>query len=426
MKISYFSVKVVVEIMNILYLHQYFTTPEISGGTRSYSFARRLVENGHKVTIITSSSKISEKYPINNKKIKRMNIDGIDIVIINVPYSQKMGYRDRIKAFINFMCRTSIYLMKKNEYDLVFATSTPLTIAIPGLVAKYRNRIPFLFEVRDLWPEYPVEFAIIKNKILIRLLEIFCKFVYNKAEYIVAISNSMANRIIKKYCIDSKKLAVIPIGSWKYLRKGLDNNLVEKYIDKYNLKNKFIIGYAGTLGHSNNIDSILRMAESLRIYEDIVFVVAGDGKEKKRIENEIKEKNLKNVKLIGRFKQIEIINIIQMFDLCYLSGIECNSKGKKLMNAEDALPNKFFDYILMGKPLLINTKGEITDLMKQYNFGFYINDKDERNVKDIVFKLKNDNKLRESLGENALKVAEIYDREKMVLKLEKVFKEAVM
>lgn len=375
--------------------------------------------------MITSSVSIEKKYPVGKKKINYINIEGIDIVSINVKYSQKMNYYNRIISFISFMLYSSIYLIKKRDFDIVFATSTPLSITIPALVAKYRNKIPFVFEVRDLWPEYIEDFGIIKNKFIIKILEKFCNFVYKKAEYIVAISNSMANRIKNKYNINSSKLSVLPIGSWKYLKKGLDENKVNNYIERFQLKDKFIIGYAGALGYANNIDSILRIAKVFKNYDEIVFIIAGDGKEKKRIEKEIKDNNFNNIKLVGEYSQLEIVNIIKLFDISYLCGIEYNEKGKKLMNGEDALPNKFFDYILIGKPILINTKGEITNLMKKHEFGLYINDRYNKNIKNTILELKENNNLRESMANNSLKLAKIFDRDNIALKLVNIFEDIV-
>ncbi|MBS4538827.1 glycosyltransferase family 4 protein [Clostridium sp. D2Q-11] len=403
--------------MNVLYLHQYFTTPEISGGTRSYTFAKKLIEKGHKVTMVTSSRRIGKKYSLGDKKINFINIDGIDVVSINVSYSQNMSYIKRIISFILFMVYSSLYLMKKRDYDIVFATSTPLSIAIPALVAKFRNKIPFVFEVRDLWPEYIEDFGIVKNRVIIKILEKFCSFVYKKADHIVAISNSMANRVKIKYNINSNKLSVLPIGSWKYLKNGLDEDKINIYIEKFDLKDKFVIGYAGTLGFTNNIDSIIKMAKVLNNYVDIVILIAGDGKERNRMEKEIKDKQLTNIKLVGKYSQFEVVNIIELFDIAYQSELEFNKEGKKLMNGEDALPNKFFDYILMGKPMLINTTGEITSLMEEYKFGFYINDKDEEKIKETILKLKNNKELRKTMSENSLKLSEKFDRDQIAKKL---------
>src|SRR5690606_9260714 len=136
--------------MHILYIHQYFKTPNEPGGTRSYWIARELVNRGHRVTIITSSSAISSKK-------NEVCVDGIDVIYLKVPYSQKMGIRRRIISFLRFMIRSTRLAFKVKGVDLIIATSTPLTVGIPALVLKWFKKIPYVFEVRDLWPEVPIQ-----------------------------------------------------------------------------------------------------------------------------------------------------------------------------------------------------------------------------------------------------------------------------
>src|SRR5690554_3400721 len=137
--------------MHILYLHQYFHTPEEGGGTRSYEFARKIVKFGHKVTIITSANEID-----NTKKM----IEGINVIYLKVPYSNYMSFKRRLLSFISFGLRSIIAGIKVKNWDLVFATSTPLTIAIPGIALSFIKRIPMIFEVRDLWPEVPIQMGV--------------------------------------------------------------------------------------------------------------------------------------------------------------------------------------------------------------------------------------------------------------------------
>lgn len=142
--------------MNILYIHQYFVTPQEPGGTRSYWLAQELIKNGHKVTMLTSSTKFSED-------VKKMNIDGIEVIYVKEDYDQNMSIARRLKAFLKFMYKSSIIGLKQKDADLVIATSTPLTIGIPALVLKWFNKKPFIFEVRDLWPEVPIQMGAIKK-----------------------------------------------------------------------------------------------------------------------------------------------------------------------------------------------------------------------------------------------------------------------
>ncbi len=152
--------------MNILYIHQYFVTPQEPGGTRSYWLAQELIKNGHKVTMLTSSSKFSED-------IKVVNIDGIEVVYIKEDYDQNMSVSRRLKAFLKFMYKSSVVGLKQKDIDLVIATSTPLTIGIPALILKWFKKKPFVFEVSDLWPEVPIKIGAIKNSWTIKSIFFF-------------------------------------------------------------------------------------------------------------------------------------------------------------------------------------------------------------------------------------------------------------
>ena len=146
--------------MNILYIHQYFLTPQEPGGTRSYWLAQELIKNGHQVAMLTSSAKFQEE-------IKELNIDGIKVIYVKEDYDQNMSITRRLKAFVKFMYKSSMIGMQQKNIDLVIATSTPLTIGIPALVLKWFKKIPYIFEVRDLWPEVPIQMGAIKNKWII-------------------------------------------------------------------------------------------------------------------------------------------------------------------------------------------------------------------------------------------------------------------
>lgn len=412
--------------MHILYLHQYFSTPSVSGGIRSFDFAKRWFERGHRVTVLTSSAHIGDSNcKTSKKRINTFNVEGIDVIVISVKYSQQMSYLRRIIAFVIFLVRASVFLAKKADYDLVFASSTPLTIAVPALVARFVNRIPFIFEVRDLWPEYPEDFGIIKNRLIIRILENFCMYVYRKADHIITVSNSMAARLMGKYGINKEKVSVIPIGACNHMLEYLDYGKVRAYKDLYGLEGKFVIGYAGTIGYVNNLDSVLSMAESLREFDDIIFLIAGNGKERRRLEEEAFKRHLYQIKFIGEFPYTEILNIIETFNAAYISERPFDDKGKKFINAEDTLSNKFFDYIMLGKPVLINAEGEISRLVGKYRCGFYVKDGDSESLKKIIFRLKENNGLKEKMGLNAKKLAGRFDRYALADRLESIFKKLI-
>ncbi|MBD3176836.1 MAG: glycosyltransferase, partial [Armatimonadia bacterium] len=149
--------------MHILYLHQYFCTPEGSSGTRSYEMARRLVAAGHRVTMVCSAANLGHlDLPAGRSDLE---IDGIHVIALNVAYSNRMSHLERIKAFYRFAWGARQAGRAASGVDVVFATSTPLTIAYPGVGASRRHRCPMVFEVRDLWPELPIAVGALRDPV---------------------------------------------------------------------------------------------------------------------------------------------------------------------------------------------------------------------------------------------------------------------
>ena len=152
--------------MNIIYIHQYFNTRKGSSGTRSYEFSKYLISRGHRVTIITGISDLSD---IKSKKlIRQRSIQGINVIALNITYSNYMPFIRRIIAFLSFAALATISGLFMKNPDIIFATSTPLTAGIPGLIISKLKKTPFIFEIRDLWPEAPIQLGVLTNNIIIR------------------------------------------------------------------------------------------------------------------------------------------------------------------------------------------------------------------------------------------------------------------
>jgi len=188
--------------MKVLYLHQYFTTPQEPGGTRSYWISQELISRGHEIVMISSSQKIAQK------KIEKI-IDDIKVIYLKVPYDNKMSIFQRLISFIKFMFRSTREVLKQKDVDLVIATSTPLTIGFPALVVNWFKKTPYLFEVRDLWPEVPIQMGGLKNPVLKKLAITFEKRIYKKAKHIVALSPGMRDGIIVAGT-PAEKVSMIP------------------------------------------------------------------------------------------------------------------------------------------------------------------------------------------------------------------------
>lgn len=380
--------------MNILYIHQYFVTPQEPGGTRSYWLAQELIKNGHKVTMLTSSSKFSED-------IKVVNIDGIEVVYIKEDYDQNMSVSRRLKAFLKFMYKSSVVGWKQKDIDLVIATSTPLTIGIPALILKWFKKKPFVFEVRDLWPEVPIQMGAIKNSWTIKTTRLLEKTIYKNASRVIALSPGMQDGVVKY--IPKEKTSMIPNMAKmdEFWPRGKNEQLMEKLGLK---KDSFKIVHFGSLGLANGAHSIIESAKLLKDREDIEFLFVGGGSTEQDLVDEVEKNNLKNVKFLGKFPMTDVSEIVNFSDVSMISFLDI-----PILYTNS--PNKLFDSLSAGKPIIVNSAGWTKDIAEKYHCGYYVNPNRPEELVQKVLHLKDNPELVNSMGQNARKLAEtVYDK----------------
>ena len=393
--------------MNILYIHQYFATPKGKTGTRSYEFARRWVAAGHKVTMLTSITQLTPDDLKNaqGRFVKRFTIEGIDVRAIVIGYSQQMGFTKRVLAFLGFMIVAVFYVVCKKGYDIVYATSTPLTIGVPALCAKWLRRKKFVFEVRDQWPQVPIEMGIIKNKLLIRLLLWLEKTLYKNAAAIGALSPGMATGIKNVLGNIKKSIAVIPNScDVDTFSPDIDGSIVRK---ERGWGNKFVLLHTGAMGKANGLDFLIEAAQKLKDDKDIHFVIIGDGSEKQRLVETVEKLKLGNIEFLGAISKKDLPEYIAAADVSLV--IFANYPILEHNSA-----NKFFDSLAAGRPVLLNYSGWQRDILlkNEAGYGCKLCDLDEF-VKNILY-LDDNRDLLPGLGNNARKLAlEQFDRDKL-------------
>lgn len=402
--------------MNIIYIHQYFTTRKGSSGTRSYEFSKYLVSQGHKITIITGSSDLSD---IKSKKLfRKLNIEGINIIALNINYSNYMSFKRRIKAFLTFAILATICSLFIKKSDIVFATSTPLTVGIPGFIISKLKKIPFCFEIRDLWPEAPIQLGVLTNPILIRFARWLERFLYSKSNKIIALSPGMEEHIIK---IGVKKQKIILIPNCSDLDL-FSPTLHDSYFrEKYQFENKFLVSYFGAMGDINGLELVVETAQVLkrRGEDEIIFVLAGDGKKKPALESFCQGNNLDNVIFVGNIPRKELPKLVASSNLCLVI-----IKNVPILQTNSS--NKLFDSLSGGRPVLINFGGWIKELLEKYNAGVYIEPDNPNAMANKILEIKGDPEGRYEMGKNARKLAkEKFDRIKLAEKLEKTFEEII-
>ena len=344
--------------MKILYLHQYFNTPEMSGGTRSFEMARRFVLEGHEVHVITSW-----REPTMGNDWFETDVEGFCVHWLPVLYSNSMTFTERIIAFFKFaFC--SARKAASLQADVVFATSTPLTIAIPAVYVCKKQKIPLVFEVRDLWPELPISMGALKNpfvRFLANKLEIFA---YKNSSSIVALSPGMKDGVIRTG-FPSSKVAVIPNSADIKLFR-ISNDFGQKFRNEREwLGGNPLLVYTGTFGLINGVDYLIDLATQLsNIKSDIRILAIGGGIKF----NEV----IENAKAAGVLnKNLFIESYLKRKDVpAALSAATISSAlfiDKPEMRPNSA--NKFFDSLAAGKPIMTNYGGWMHDLIESTGCG---------------------------------------------------------
>lgn len=381
--------------MKILYIHQYFKTPQEGGSIRSYYLAKGLVDAGHEVTMITA----------HNEPYETKLVDGINVHYLPVKYDNKLGFFRRLYAFWKFVKSARREVEKLEKQDLAYVMTTPLTTGFIATHLKKKFNLPFYFEVGDLWPEAPVKMGIIKNRFLKRWLYSLEKRFYFEAEKVIALSPAIRNYVEK--VSPNTKVYVIP--------NMADSNFFEpEYsVGDFSFSNKFHITYCGAIGQANHLEFLVSVArESARNQLPIHFNIIGYGSEMERLKKEAKF--LYNVSFHAHAGKEGVKEILDSSDAVYVSFKDVEVLGT-------GSPNKFFDSLAAGKLSIINFEGWIKNVIQRNKCGFYHNPKDPV---EFVRKIKvflESPELLIKYQRNGRKLAELYyDKNIQITKLLKI------
>jgi glycosyltransferase involved in cell wall biosynthesis len=379
--------------LKILVFYQYFGTPSGSWSTRVYEFTRRWVQDGHEVTVITAPY---EKSDIRSKQlIDRRMIDGIRLVIINFPDSNRNGFLKRAFNALAFSLVSLRFALFENA-DRVVCSSGPITIAVPGIIMKRFRKTPFIFEVRDLWPAGGIEMGLIRFGWQKKMMLWFEKFCYESADLIVAASTGQQTHILNRF--PSLKTIVVPNASDVDL--FIQSNPPPDFPD--DLKDKFIFLYAGSLGFIHHVEFLLQACRYLQenfTQQSIILLLIGEGSEKSKLEQYAVEHKLANVRFLGLKPKTEIASWMS---------VACASVFTTLDNPiqDTCSPNKVFDSFAAGVPVIQTTRGWIKDLVEKENCGINVRPGDFRAMAEAMVYLSKNNEARELKSVNAKRLSE--------------------
>lgn len=396
--------------LRIVYFYQYFSTSKGSWGTRVYEFTRNWVKKGHHVTVVTAIYSKSDLTA--HKFLETQYHDGIRVKVINVTIDNKQTILKRIWSFIRFMFFSTWYALTLPA-DLVVASSGPITVGFPGLVARYLRRRKFVFEVRDLWPSGAVELGIIRNQLLVKFAYWFEKRCYSAASHIITLSEGMSDDIRKRYGF-TKQTAVT--NSANIVLFGTVSSAVISFSDK-----KYAI-YTGNIGDVNNSVWLLNSARELRKRgrEDIVILLIGEGQQREQLEEAALKEGITNFVRLPLMPKEELVVYIQqaMVSLVPL-------KGTPVLDTSS--PNKFFESLAAGVPVIQNTKGWMKEFLQKHDVGFTVDPDRPDELADLLIRLSQDREKLQLMGERAKELAAKYfDKDvladKMLAVLEDVHK----
>lgn len=396
--------------MKILYIHQYFVTPNEPGATRSYWISKELVSRGHHVTVITGNSE-SKHEP------GRFDRDGIDVIYLNNYYNNTQTKIQKVWSFVKFIFQSISVASKEKDVDLVYATSTPLTIGAVALALRTLKGWRYVFEVRDLWPEFPIQVGAVTNPVLIWLLRKFEKRIYKRAEHVVALSPGMQEGVVKAGT-PVEKTSMIPNMSKPDIFYPHDVNQV--IVKQFNLDlTKFNVIHFGMLAVANGLDYIIKAAIELKKRGDdsIQFLFMGEGAMQPMLEEMVKENDLHNVHFLGNYK----VGIVAEVTNCCDASI---TAFKNLPVLATNSPNKLFDSLSAGKPIIVNSAGWTKDMVENDNCGFYVDPEKPEMLADKLLEVKDNKPLLEEWGKNARRLSvEVYDKAKLSAQVADVLEE---
>jgi glycosyltransferase involved in cell wall biosynthesis len=386
------------------------------GGTRSYDVAKHMVKAGHSVHMITGIYDISGLDPMPWYHLfRKEQMDGIDVTVCNVGYSNKLSGLRRTWSFLWFAVLATIAAVRISRPQLVFATSTPLTVGIPGCIAAALKRVPFVFEVRDIWPESFVLSGWVSEKALsVRLMAALESFCYKKAVKILLVSKGFEERLIERG-LDPAKLKTILLGADGTMFENITPD--ETFLDKCNLRNKTIAIFTGAHGKANGLDYILDAAELTGDRKDIAYVLIGEGSEKQKLIAAAASRGLDNVVFAEPVPKCSLPGILAV---CHIGLMIL----KHIEGGRPVTPNKIFDYMFVGLPSIVNFRGPTDDMVKELECGLFAEGDNPRSLAEQVTTLADNPSLRQTMGHNARKAAwERYDRRIIARQLMETFEQ---
>jgi glycosyltransferase involved in cell wall biosynthesis len=408
--------------MRILYLTQYFP-PEIGATqTRAYEMARGLVRAGHEVTVIAEvpnhpAGIVPPAY--RGKLVERANLDGIDVIRVWVRASQAKTFGSRIAFYLSFMAMATAagHAMARGHYDLQYASSPPLFVGAAALALAATRRIPFVFEVRDLWPESAVQLGELKSPAALRWATWLEEACYRRARRIVAVTASIRDQLVERG-YPSHQVMLIPNGANTelYSPRPIDLSLRQQLGIT---PDQFVVIYTGLHGLAQGLETALDAASLLQPYPDVLFYFVGDGPRKPAVVEKARQMGLSNVRFHDAVPEPQLPAFIAMAD----AGLHTS---RRLGISAGTLPVKMFSYMACARPVIVAIEGEAAALVQDARAGVAVPPEDSAALAAAVLALRADQALRTEYGRRGRTLVQArFSRQALAGQLERVLQEVI-
>ncbi|MEI7846605.1 MAG: glycosyltransferase family 4 protein [Chloroflexota bacterium] len=395
--------------MKILLIHQAFAALDEAGGTRHHELARYLVQKGHTVTVIASPvSYLTGTSSHKNKEV----IDGVTILRAYTYNALHTSFVHRVFSFLSFMISSFFICLTEKNVDVVWGTSPPIFQGFTAwLLARLKHAI-FLFEVRDLWPDFAIAVGVLKNPLLIRMSRWLEKFLYKHADHMIVNSPGYVEHVKTR---GAKFVELIPNGADPSMFHPNQEGLAFRHA--HHLGNHFVVLYAGAHGMSNDLQVVLNCAQLLSVNPSFCFVFLGDGKEKAALQKQATEMNLPNVVFIPSVPKNEMAQALAASDACI-------AILKPVPEYKTTYPNKVFDYMAAGRPVVLAIEGVIREVVENADCGVFPIPGDADDMANAIQFLEADREHAKLLGlHGRTYLEEHFSREHMAEKLVAMFAE---
>lgn len=393
--------------MQILFMSDNFPPESNAPATRLWEHATRWVREGHEVTVITCVPNFPEGklYAGFKNKWRQIDVmDGIRVVRVKTYITANEGFVKRTLDYMSFMLMGFFFGLFERRPDVVVATSPQFFCAIGGWALSIAHWRPFVFELRDLWPASIMAVGAMQKSRMIAFLERIEMFLYHRARHIISVTESFRDDLVRRG-VPAEKISVIRNGVDldRYQVRPRDADLESEF----ELSHKFVVGYMGTHGMAHALPKVLEAAEQLLDHENIAFFFAGSGAERGTVERSVRERKLRNVRLIPRQPKERMP---ALWSLCDLSLVPLRDNPV----FATVIPSKIFESMGMGVAILMSLpKGEATSIIMEDDVGICVPPEDPKAMADAILDLANSPDKLQSLRENSLAAAQKYSRDRL-------------